>query len=150
MVQMERRTPAKAPNVIEVGHRELRENLRGVLDRLTATGKPSVVTNRRQVEAVMVTAETFDALEKDRAALAELRGLVPMLVAAVAAGAAIPSETLSRLGVSIPFDWRALNRFQAAYPIRITQDEEGHPIDSVQASDIRVEHFEEADDELES
>jgi type II restriction/modification system DNA methylase subunit YeeA len=49
-----------------------------------------------------------------------------MLMAATLAGAAVPSQTLERLGITIPFDWRTLNRFSAAYPIAIASLEAGH------------------------
>ena len=68
------------------------------------------------------------AFDRNRAALRIQAALPPgslrnLLIAAVLAGAAIPSQTLERLGISIPFDWRALNRFQAAYPVSISQVE---------------------------
>ena len=65
------------------------------------------------------------AFDRNRAALQIQSALPPgqlrnLLIAATLAGAAIPSSTLQRLGISIPFDWRALNRFQSAYPISIS------------------------------
>lgn len=52
-----------------------------------------------------------------------------MLQAAVAAGVSLPSDTLDRLGLNPPeFDWRALNAFQARYPVEITHDEDGRPL----------------------
>jgi len=49
-------------------------------------------------------------------------------MAAVSAGAAIPSQTLDSLGVQFEFDWQRLNAFQAAFPISITHDENGKPL----------------------
>lgn len=52
-----------------------------------------------------------------------------MLRAAVAARVSLPSDTLDRLGLSPPeCDWRALNAFQARYPVEITHDERGCPL----------------------
>jgi hypothetical protein len=44
------------------------------------------------------------------------------------------------------FDWRALNAFQARYPVEITHDEEGHPLPTI---DVPLTHapVEETDDE---
>ena len=72
-----------------------------------------------------------------------------VLDAAVAAGVALPSETLDRRGLTpVDFDWRALNAFQAREAIPISQDEEGHPLP---AADIHPTHtplLEAEDEEL--
>ena len=71
---------------------------------------------------------------------------MPLLIAAVSAGAAIPSETLDSLGIKFDFDWRRLNAFQAAFPTRITHGEGGEPLPKMPA--IRHIPVLEADDEL--
>lgn len=109
----------------EIGHRQLREELAPLLRRLAQSGGPAAVTNRNRVEAFLVPAATFEELERARDSLAELRDVLPLLLAAAAAGAGIPSSTLERLGIEVDLDWRRINAFQAAFPIRITQDEEG-------------------------
>lgn len=109
----------------EVGHRQLREELAPLLRRLAQTGRPTAVTNRNRVEAVLVPAAAYKELERARNDLAELRDVLPLLVAAAAAGASIPSSTMARLGLKGDFDWRRVNAFQAAFPIRITQGEGG-------------------------
>ncbi|MGH2988164.1 MAG: hypothetical protein ACRDLO_15975, partial [Solirubrobacterales bacterium] len=53
------------------------------------------------------------------------REAIPLLMAAAAAGAAVPSRTLRELGIEIPFDWRALNRFTAATAVTFTEGEGG-------------------------
>jgi antitoxin (DNA-binding transcriptional repressor) of toxin-antitoxin stability system len=111
--------------VEEVGHRQLREELAPLLRRLAKTGRPTAVTNRNRVEAFIVPAAAYGELERARDNLAELRDVLPLLLAGAAAGARIPSETLERLGIAPAFDWKRLNAFQAAFPVRITEDEEG-------------------------
>ena len=110
----------------EVGHRQLREELAPLLRRLSETGQPTAVTNRNRVEAVLIPPAEYDELAQARSDLAELRDVLPLLLAGAAAGARIPSTTLERLGIVSDFDWKRVNAFQAAFPIRISQDEEGH------------------------
>jgi PHD/YefM family antitoxin component YafN of YafNO toxin-antitoxin module len=112
----------------EVGHRQLREQLAPLLRQLGETGRPTAVTNRNKVEAILVPAPMFEDLERARIDLDQLRNVVPLLLAAATAGAAIPSETLDQLGLTEKFDWRLLNAFQSAFPVRITHDDMGRPI----------------------
>jgi hypothetical protein len=60
--------------------------------------------------------------------LARIRPALPILTKAIYAEAAIPSETLEAAGVDIPFDWRKLNKFQAANEIPMAADEDGTPL----------------------
>jgi PHD/YefM family antitoxin component YafN of YafNO toxin-antitoxin module len=120
----------------EVGHRQLREELAPLLRRLAQTGRATAVTNRNRVEAILVPAAAYNDLERARNDLAELRDGLPLLLAAAAAGASIPSTTLERLGLGGTFDWRRVNAFQAAFPIRISQDEEGGPLPRLRPATI--------------
>jgi prevent-host-death family protein len=131
----------------EIGHRELRESLAPLLRRMAETGRPAAVTNRNRLEAVLVPAPTFQELQQAQMDLAELRDVLPLLLAAAAAGASIPSTTLERLGVAPDFDWRRLNAFQAAFPIRLSQTEDGHEL--VRSRGASILAAEETTDELE-
>ncbi len=108
-----------------IGHRQLREELAPLLRELTEARAAAAVTNRNKVEAFLVPAPLYQELAQARDDLDQLRGLVPLLMAAVSAGAAIPSDALKRSGIHIEFDWKRVNLFQAAYPVHITHDEEG-------------------------
>jgi hypothetical protein len=69
----------------------------------------------------------------------QLRGLSPLLLAAISAGAAIPSQALAERGIEIEFNWRKVNRFQAVLPIRITHSEGGTALPTLpKASHIPV------------
>jgi hypothetical protein len=69
-----------------------------------------------------------------------------LLVAAAGAGVALPSETRETLGVEMPFDWRAVNEFQARFPVALTHDEQGAPL-RAQEVGLRQQHYEEEPDE---
>jgi hypothetical protein len=60
--------------------------------------------------------------------IARLRPALPILKDAIYSGAAIPSDTLDAAGVEIPFDWRAINAFQAKTRIVMDEDDEGNAI----------------------
>lgn len=130
----------------EIGHRQLREELAPLLRRLGETGRPTAVTNRNKVEAVIVPARVFDEMAQAQADLGQLRDVLPLLLAAAAAGAAIPSQTLDHFGLTGAFDWRAINAFQAAFPVRITHDEMGVPLAKLPAA--RPTAPDESEDEL--
>lgn len=67
------------------------------------------------------------------------------MLAAAAAGVAIPSQTLARLNVSIPMCPEALKRFRAAYPVRFTHDEDGTRL--TETSVVATDVLNEAEDE---
>lgn len=116
---------------LQVGHRQLREELADLLRQVGETGGPTAVTNRNRVEAVLLSATRFEELQRKELDLDQLRDVVPLLLAAAAAGAAIPSEALDRFGLKANFDWRLLNAFQSAFPIHITHDETGRRLPSL-------------------
>lgn len=79
--------------------------------------------------AVVVAPKVFAELAADHERLEELRALMPILVAAMSTGAAVPSETLRRLGVDLGDDsWQTLNELQARFPVRIGHGEDGERI----------------------
>jgi hypothetical protein len=69
-----------------------------------------------------------------------------LLVAAARAGLALPSETLEALGLELPFDWRAVNEFQARFPVALTHDEQGAPLPAREVG-LQLQHYEEGPDE---
>jgi len=106
-----------------VGHRQVKNQLPQVLRETVHRGMAVPITNRGEVDAYLVPPETVEELERAR----RLRETLPLLMAAAASGAALPSQTLRSLGIEIPFDWQALNRFTARVPVTFTAGEDGEP-----------------------
>ncbi len=140
--------PRPRAELDQVGIRDLKNQLSGVLDRTVRQGRTVVVTNHNRPDAVIVPPAEYDALLGERERREQLSETVAMLLAAVAAGVRIPSETLELLDLGASeLDWRALNAFQARYPIAIAQGEEGLPLP---LSNVPLVHTpaEEDDEEL--
>jgi PHD/YefM family antitoxin component YafN of YafNO toxin-antitoxin module len=116
-----------------VGHRELRDKLGPMLEKISSSHGAVEVVNRGRSEAVVVAHDVYTVLLASRRELDDVRNSVALLLAAVAAGAAVPSGTLDRLGIKIPVDFDALQAFQANYPVRITHDEDGQRLGRVPA-----------------
>jgi PHD/YefM family antitoxin component YafN of YafNO toxin-antitoxin module len=116
-----------------VGHRELRDKLGPMLEKISASHGAVEVVNRGRSEAVVVSHDVYTVLLASQRELDDVRSSVALLLAAVAAGAAVPSDTLDRLGITIPVDFDALQTFQATYPARITHDEDGQRLGRVPA-----------------
>lgn len=106
-----------------VGHRRLKNHLSEVLRETVQQGEAAPISNRGQVDGYLMPPSVIEELERAE----KLRETLPLLMAAAAAGAAIPSQTLLDLGIEIPFDWKALNRFTARTPVAFTQGEDGEP-----------------------
>jgi len=106
-----------------VGHRRLKNHLPEVLRESVHQGEAVPISNRGKVDGYLMPPGVVEELERAE----RLRETLPLLMAAAAAGAAIPSQTLRDLGIEIPFDWRALNRFTARMPVAFTQGEDGEP-----------------------
>jgi len=126
-----------------VGHRKIKNELPAVLRETVARGVGAPITNRGRVDAYLVPPQARDELERAE----RLRETIPLLMAAAAAGAALPSQTLRDLGIEIPFDWRALNRFTARTEVRFTEGEDGEPW--IAAPPARPERVIEDETELE-
>jgi prevent-host-death family protein len=136
------------PDLDHVGVRELKNKLSAVLDGSVRRGRSVVITTHNRPDAVLVPPADYEALVAERERREQLSATVAMLLAAAAAGVRIPSETLDDLGLNpAQLDWRALNAFQARYPVAIIQDEEGRPLAT---TDIPLEQLvlEEDDEEL--
>lgn len=116
-----------------IGHRELRDKLGPTLAKVSASHGALEVVNRGRPEAVVVASDVFAALVASRRELDEVRSSVALLLAAVSSGAAVPSDTLVRLGIVIPLDFDVLQTFQATYPAKVTHDEDGQPMARVPA-----------------
>src|SRR5207302_9364591 len=97
-------------------------------------------------EAYLVPEAVFSQWATAQADLGRLRQALPLLMAAVSAGAAIPSETLRAIGIEYEFDWEKLNAFQATFPISITHDETGKPLPHLSSAMPVPTH--ESDDEI--
>jgi len=106
-----------------VGHRRLKNQLSEVLRKTVQRGEAVPISNRGRVDGYLMPPDVIDELDRAE----RLRETLPLLMAAAASGAAIPSQTLRDLGIEIPFDWRALNRFTARTPVTFTQGEDGEP-----------------------
>lgn len=106
-----------------VGHRRIKNHLSQVLRETVHQGMIAPVSNNGEIDAYLVPVEAMEQV-----ALAErLQETIPLLMAAVAAGAALPSQTLRDLGVEIPLDWRQLNRFTTQTAVTFTSGEDGEP-----------------------
>lgn len=106
-----------------VGHRRLKNHLPQVLRETVYRGRGVPISKNGQVDGYLLPPQAVEELERSR----RLRETLPLLMSAAASGAAIPSQTLQDLGIEIPFDWRALNRFNARAPVTFTQGEDGEP-----------------------
>lgn len=117
---------ASAPKLARVGHKELRGNLATVMGQVGAEHAVEV-TNGSRREAVLLQAEVFDALAdvaaSRQALTAQVSGLQLALAAAVA-GVSLPTGTLADAGI----DLDALAHFRSVYPVRMSHDEHGDPL----------------------
>jgi len=104
-----------------VGHRRLKNHLSEVLRETVQQGEAVPISNRGEVDGYLMPPGVIEELARAE----RLRETLPLLMAAAAAGAAIPSQTLRDLGIEIHFDWRELNRFTARTPVTFTQGEDG-------------------------
>jgi len=79
-----------------------------------------------ETEAFVLAPKIFESLIKDQENLAEIKRTLPMMVAAIQQGIAIPSDFLERVGITAGDDsWQALNAFQARTPIHLNESEDG-------------------------
>lgn len=86
----------------------------------------SVARYRDETEAVVLAPKVFDSLVQDQEHLVEIKRTLPMLVAALQQGIAIPSDFLERMGITAGDDsWQALNAFQSRTPIYLSESENG-------------------------
>jgi prevent-host-death family protein len=126
-----------------VGHRRLKNHLSEVLRETVHKGRAVPISNHGKIDGYLVPPAAIEELQWAE----RMRDTLPLLMAAVQAGAAIPSTTLDELGVDIPFDWRKLHKFLVEYPVEITHDEEGNPIRWIDGK-IETELIEEDDTEI--
>ena len=96
------------------------------------------VVNDGQREVVVLDHDVFDDLVSSKRDATALRDSLPLMLAAAAAGIAIPSTTLDKLGLTLPVDPEALKRFRSGHPVRHPHDEDGTPLTFVNevATDI--------------
>lgn len=100
-----------------------------------------------EVAAVVLDPVLFEEIRAASVRLSQVRELLPLLLAAVRAGAAIPSSTLEGLGFDLDDDsWQILNQLQYHLHVRLDSDEEGRPISRGRVSS--GVYVEELDEEL--
>lgn len=130
-----------------VGHVELRDHLHDVVGGVSE-GQVVAVTNHNRVEAYIVAPSELGRLAEAEDERDRIRSALPILVAAVKTGVAFPSEALrSLIGSELAVDWRRMNAFQAAFPMKTTHDAEGQPLPEF-VGGLRHEPIAELDDEL--
>lgn len=78
--------------------------------------------------------------------LRRIRPALPTLMKAIEAEASLTSTTLDDAKIEMPFDWRKLNAFQAAYRIAVTAHEDGSSI--AQGTAVEAMVVEEDEDDL--
>lgn len=107
-----------------------------------------VARYRDETEAVVLSPKVFESLIQDQEHLAEIKRTLPMLVAALQQGVAIPSDFLERVGITAGDDsWQALNAFQSHTPIYLSESEDGARL--ITARTTPGEHLFDSDEELE-
>lgn len=99
--------------------------------RVLLSDHPVVEVGRYKgdVSAVVLDPVRFEEMHAAFARLTQIHELLPLLLAAVQSGAAIPSSTLEGLGFDQDDDsWQTLNQLQYYMPVRLDSDEDGNPI----------------------
>jgi len=129
-----------------VNHRTLKDQQGRVFREEVARGRTVAITNNNEVDGYLVPPRTYEEARQALDDLQLMKAALPLLVAAARVGVAIPSDTLETLGVELPFDWRALNEFQARFPIALTHDEQGAPLPAPEVG-LEQQHYEEEPDE---
>lgn len=115
----------------EVGTADFRDQVSAPKLRQLLTDHPLVSVGRYkdQPAAYVVDPATFADLAGAQDRLEELREMLPLLLAALASGAAVPSTTLRHLGIELPDDsWQTLNSLQSQLPMRFSAGENGEAI----------------------
>ena len=109
----------------------LHTRTRETLD-MVRTGECVAITHYNEVEGYLVAAERLQNMASQladlRAREQELHDTLPLLLGAVKAGVALPSETLERLVPGLDDSWRAVATFAAKFPVRLSSGEDGEPI----------------------
>lgn len=111
----------------------LHKDTRSALN-LLQTSDTVAVTHYNEVEGYLVAPARYDRLVEQAANAEErefeLATTLPLLLAAVRAGAPIPSATLERFlpTFNIAEHWRGLAEFAATFPVTFNTGEDGEPI----------------------
>lgn len=116
---------------LELGTAEFRVQTSTPKLRSLLAEHPVVTVGRYKDEpaAVVVDPAMFAELLSDHVRLEQLQDLLPLLVTALAAGAAIPSTTLDRLGIELPDrTWQTLNELQHHVPVHLALGEHGEAV----------------------
>jgi hypothetical protein len=122
----------------------LKNHLSAVLRETVQRGEAVPISNRGEIDGYLMPPDVIEELARAE----RLRETLPLLMAAAAAGAAIPSQTLRDLGIEIHFDWRALNRFTARTPGHLHPGEDGEAWIALSDAEPEAVLEDEADFEL--
>jgi hypothetical protein len=115
-------------NKFQMGTAEFRihataSKLRKLLEQHPIVG---VARYRDETEAIVLAPKVFESLIQNQEHLVEMKRTLPMLVAALQQGIAIPSDFLESVGITAGDDsWQALNAFQSSTPIYLSESEDG-------------------------
>jgi PHD/YefM family antitoxin component YafN of YafNO toxin-antitoxin module len=129
-----------------VSHRTLKNQQARVFREQVSRGHTVAITNNNEIDGYLIPPAAYEDARRTIDELTRMKAAIPLIVAAARAGVAIPSETFETLGLELPFDWRALNDFQARFPVAMTHDEQGSPLPPPQ-TDLQQRRYEEEDDE---
>lgn len=118
-------------SAVPVTSTKLHTRTRETLDRVRA-GQCVPVTHYNAVEGYLVPPEQMEdmtaRLSQAEHREQELRDTLPLVLGAVRAGVAIPSEALDRLAPGLDDSWQAIAEFAATFPVWLSRGENGEPI----------------------
>jgi PHD/YefM family antitoxin component YafN of YafNO toxin-antitoxin module len=117
-----------AEEIVEIGHRELRNHLARTLAETVKRDRIGLITYHNRPDGYLVSPNRYDAFRAAEEHAQRIAETVPLLLAAASARVAIPSESLAALGITLSFDWSLINELQARVPLTFTSDEEGTPV----------------------
>lgn len=117
-----------APTPQTVTSTDLHARTRQAIDRVRG-GSVLAVTHYNEVEAYLLSADQMrdvsERLEQAAALKQELTETLPLLLAAMKAGVAIPSDTLRHMAPGLDDSWEAISDFASSYPLRLSRGEHG-------------------------
>ncbi len=120
-----------APAPQTVTSTDLHARTKEAIDRVRS-GSVLAVTHYNEVEAYLLPAawmrDLVERLEQGEALKRELQETLPLVLAAMQAGVAIPSETLRHIAPGLDDSWEAISDYVASYPLRLSGGENGEPL----------------------
>jgi hypothetical protein len=122
---------------------EFRQKYRSIIN--AHDDEPFALGPHGRAEVVVMRSEVYQEMAGAVRQLAEMSRTMPVLLAAVQAGVAFPSETLSEMGYRPDFDANKLAEFVSRFAGGPTHDEEGQPLSE---SSVPLTHEQVEEDEL--